>query len=349
MSSTTTSTTHTKKRILLIGGTGAQGQVVVRSIAPGGENSPYSLRILTRDPTNKRVQELYGDDDQVELVKGSFMDFKLVEEYMKGCYGVFVNTDGTVEGPANEVFAGIKLYEMACRVGVKHFIYSSIPYTSKLAGFYTHYDPQHMDTRGRVTDYLRSQPSAKHGPEGLSWTVIQIGLYVENLNDFMAPQILADGTRNFELPLKDGHVFLYGIEDGAYWIRKAFDQKNEYSGVVFDALSEAITGADIAKAYTETTGQKATYTPVDFDAWADSYPRGIADKPISSNDPSGLTWRDNFRMFWNTWADDAILHSAPDLTARRILHPEGCRSVKQWMKSTRYDGTPEPILRLTKQ
>lgn len=54
-------------------------------------------------------------------------------------------------------------------------------------------------------------------------------------------------------------------------------------------------------------------------------------------------------MFYATWADDAILHSAPDLTARRILHPKGCRSVAQWMKDTQYDGTPKPILRLTKQ
>lgn len=60
----------------------------------------------------------------------------------------------------------------------------------------------------------------------------------------MAPQILSDGARNFVLPLKDGHVFLYGIEDGGYWVRQAFDHKNEYSGVVFDALSEAITGAE---------------------------------------------------------------------------------------------------------
>lgn len=113
MTSPHTFTPHRKKRILLIGGTGAQGQVIARAIAPRGEESPYSLRILTRDPTHKRVQELYGEDDKVELVKGelarpsaergrwltastgSFMDdSKRIEEYMKDCYGVFVNTDG---------------------------------------------------------------------------------------------------------------------------------------------------------------------------------------------------------------------------------------------------------------
>lgn len=54
-------------------------------------------------------------------------------------------------------------------------------------------------------------------------------------------------------------------------------------------------------------------------------------------------------MFSNTWGDDAILHSAPDLTERRILHPKGSRTVKQWMIETSYDGTSKPILGLTKQ
>lgn len=59
-----------KKVVLVIGGTGAQGQVISQAIAPRGLDSPYSLKIITRDPTNKRVQELYGDRQEVELVKG---------------------------------------------------------------------------------------------------------------------------------------------------------------------------------------------------------------------------------------------------------------------------------------
>lgn len=56
---------------------------------------------------------------------------RAVEKALQGCYGVFINTDGWVEGPANELYAGIKIYEISNRVpGLKHFIYSSIPYTS---------------------------------------------------------------------------------------------------------------------------------------------------------------------------------------------------------------------------
>ena len=31
---------------------------------------------------------------QVELVRGSFMDFESVERALQDCYGVYVNTDG---------------------------------------------------------------------------------------------------------------------------------------------------------------------------------------------------------------------------------------------------------------
>lgn len=71
-----------KKVVLVIGGTGAQGQVISQAIAPRGVDSPYSLRILTRDPTNKRVQELYGDRQDVELVIG--------EPASVGSVGVFL-------------------------------------------------------------------------------------------------------------------------------------------------------------------------------------------------------------------------------------------------------------------
>ena len=53
-------------------------------------------------------------------------------------------------------------------------------------------------------------------------------------------------------------------------------------------------------------------------------------------------------MFFGMWGDDAILHGAPDLTERRQLHPDGARTVAQWMKRVHYDGIPKKVLALTK-
>lgn len=57
----------------------------------------------------------------------------MVSEAFKGCYGAFINTDTYTVGEEKEIWAGIKLYEIARRTpGMKHFIWSNLDYGSKV-------------------------------------------------------------------------------------------------------------------------------------------------------------------------------------------------------------------------
>jgi uncharacterized protein YbjT (DUF2867 family) len=61
-----------KKLILVIGATGAQGLAVVNALlapAADGSPSPYAVRALSRDPESRRAQELKAMG--VEVVKGT--------------------------------------------------------------------------------------------------------------------------------------------------------------------------------------------------------------------------------------------------------------------------------------
>ena len=63
--------TETKKLILIIGGTGAQGIAVTNALLASSEDgtpSPYAVRILTRNPDGRRAKELQAKG--VELVVG---------------------------------------------------------------------------------------------------------------------------------------------------------------------------------------------------------------------------------------------------------------------------------------
>jgi uncharacterized protein YbjT (DUF2867 family) len=55
------------KRILVIGGTGAQGSAVVEKLL--ATEPPFTVRALSRDPDAPSVQEKFKDT-AVELVKG---------------------------------------------------------------------------------------------------------------------------------------------------------------------------------------------------------------------------------------------------------------------------------------
>ncbi|KAJ7909471.1 hypothetical protein B0H13DRAFT_2330290 [Mycena leptocephala] len=72
------------KLILVIGATGAQGQVVVEALlAPDahGNASPYSVHALTRDPTSKHALELTAQG--VEFIE----DLDSVAHALDGAYG----------------------------------------------------------------------------------------------------------------------------------------------------------------------------------------------------------------------------------------------------------------------
>jgi uncharacterized protein YbjT (DUF2867 family) len=88
----------TSKRILVIGGTGAQGFEVVKALVEAEE--PFTVRVLSRNPDSEAVRQTFKAYPQVDFFKGSFMDFATVEKALEDCYGAYVNTDGMFETPA---------------------------------------------------------------------------------------------------------------------------------------------------------------------------------------------------------------------------------------------------------
>jgi uncharacterized protein YbjT (DUF2867 family) len=94
------------KFILVIGGTGAQGQAVVKALlepSSDGTPSPYTVRILTRNPDHPKVKAEFNHPN-IELVQGSFTDLATVERALEGVWGAYINTDGFTVGEQAETY-----------------------------------------------------------------------------------------------------------------------------------------------------------------------------------------------------------------------------------------------------
>ena len=115
------------KLILVIGGTGAQGQAVVKALvepSSDGAPSPYTVRILTRNPDHPKVKAEFNHPN-VELVQGSFTDLAKVERALKGVWGAYINTDGFTVGEQAETYYGLRIFELAaCVPTLKHYVCS---------------------------------------------------------------------------------------------------------------------------------------------------------------------------------------------------------------------------------
>jgi hypothetical protein len=224
--------TSTKKIILVIGGSGAQGTAVIKQLLrpdrTSGEPSPYFIRLLTRDPSHRRIKDEFQSPD-IEVVQGSFLDFKSVLKALENCYGVFVNTDGFTVGEQAELFAGMRIFELAKQVGtLKHYIYSGLDYILKKVNYNPIYYCDHYNGKSRVAEWMELQPSDNNG---MVWSVLTTGPYIENLRGGLyAPRILEDGTRVFVAPLGKGHVPIVSVVDIGYFVRYIFDHRTETSG-----------------------------------------------------------------------------------------------------------------------
>lgn len=85
---------HATSTIFVIGDTGAQGMPIVRALVA---DKKYSVRVLTRDATSPRAQELLALGN-VSFLEGSFADEDVLREGFRSCDGAFVNIDGVQDG-----------------------------------------------------------------------------------------------------------------------------------------------------------------------------------------------------------------------------------------------------------
>ena len=60
---------------------------------------------------------------------------------MQGVYGAWVNTDGFTIGEQKELFAGMRIFEIAKRAGsVRHYVWSNLDYASKVCVYFRNHD-----------------------------------------------------------------------------------------------------------------------------------------------------------------------------------------------------------------
>ncbi|KAF7340370.1 NmrA-like family domain-containing protein 1 [Mycena venus] len=337
-----------KKLILVIGATGAQGQAVIDALlAPdaSGQASSYTIRALTRDPSNPLAQKLAQRG--VECVKGSFMDFASVAHALEGCYGAWVNTDGFTVGEMEEIYAGMRIYEVAKRVpSLRHYVWSNVRYVLKNANYNPDYAVDHMNAKGRVGEWLSVQPSSLE--DGLTWSQVTTGPYMDMLKGglFTPLNVRKDGTVVFASPLGDGHVPMIALKDLGWWARYTFDHRAEVSGRELNVNSECVQWDDLVKTFTKVTGKPAVYKRLTMDEFFDVFDPEWLDAPVASDKKKGdgsKTIRQNFQAFLTVLRDDIV---DKDMGWIRSVHP-GTYTLERWMRENEYNGRGDSILKNT--
>lgn len=301
----------------------------------------YAVRVITRNAAASEAQML-AKLPGVTIVEGNCYDEPTLRNILPGVDRVFANTNGSVIGEMAEVYWGIRLYELSREFGVKHFVWASLPYVSKLGNFNNKYKVGHCDGKAKVTEFISAQPKSP-----MAWSIITSCLYIECLYEFLLPIYEPrDDTYVFAIPLGQGRCSLISLDDNAAYIRWALDNPSQSNGLNLNVVTEAVTGDELAAVFSKVTGKKSVYKDVSLDEYFRLFVYPDPDSKMgltgAATDNTLLTVRKNFSGLWNTWKDGLWTEDYEVLD--RIL-PTRYKSVEEWMVKTGYTGEGAPLLK----
>ena len=145
-----------RKLLAIFGATGNQGGSVIDAVLASHDlQQKYSLRGISRDPASGKSKALA--EKGVEMVQADLNDVDSMKTAVKGSYGVFGVTDfWSVMSKDIEIQQGKNIFEACQAEGVKHYIFSTLPYAEKITnGALNRVD--HFDSKAIVAEHVEAK------------------------------------------------------------------------------------------------------------------------------------------------------------------------------------------------
>ncbi|KAH8894499.1 NAD(P)-binding protein [Thozetella sp. PMI_491] len=316
-------------KILVLGGAGAQNCAVARELV---KNTSFSVTVLSRDIQSKHSQGL-ATLPGISLLEGDCYDEETLVSAFRGVDGCFVNTNGFAIGEKAEIFWGIRMYEIAYAAGVKHFVYSSLPYVSKKSGFNPKYYVPFVDGKGKVADYLKAQPTDR-----MNWTLLESGPYAESqlVNSYF-PTKDEQGVWVFQNPIgHNGALALVCLQDFGWFARYVFEKPEEFRGDLLSVGIDHVSGTDLARAWSAVTREPSRFEPLDLLEVAKTWPTANIGQDGSPgfNDPTLKNMAGHFVPWFTIWSESGGNKGLWTKDYERLdrIYPERIRTIEQWMR-----------------
>jgi uncharacterized protein YbjT (DUF2867 family) len=255
-----------KKIIVVLGATGAQGGGLARAILNDPE-SPFQVRAVTRTSGSDKAAELKRLG--AEVVEADLDDVASLKRAFDGAYGAFCVTNFW------EHFSGDKenaqaenLAEAAQAAGLQHVIWSSFTDTRDWLPLSDDRMPVLQDKYNVPHFYAKGEAHAYFTDRGVPTTFLLTSYYWENMIYFgTGPQRGPDGVLALTMPMGDKKLSGMTSEDigkAAYGI---FKQGDQYIGKTVGVAGEHLSGQEMADALSKALGEDVRYNEVPADVY----------------------------------------------------------------------------------
>ncbi|KAJ7176976.1 NAD(P)-binding protein [Mycena filopes] len=255
--------------ITIFGATGCQGSAVVNAVLADGS---YTPRAVSRNPGSAACKALRARG--VEVVAGNLFDQESLKIAMRGTDAVFGVTNfwdpeiypANLEGKG-EIFQGQNLVDAAKYVGVKFFIWSSLPNSTKESkGLFP--NVWHLENKAIIEEYLKSSD--------IPHAILLTGWFGESFWRWNYLRPTPNGGYNIAVA-----TFTPQHEQGFTWVAHDLgaaavallthypDPSKGVLGKSYPVISFRRTYADVAAAIAKEIGREVTFTTVETEGDAE--------------------------------------------------------------------------------
>lgn len=250
-----------RKRITVVGATGAQGGGLVRAIL-ADPAAGFTARAVTRNPRSEKAIALA--DAGVEVVGADLDDPESLRAAFRGAHGAFCVTNFWEHfSPEKELAQARAMADAARAEGVAHVVWSTLEDTRRfvpledprLPTLMGKYKVPHFDAKGEANAFFTSS--------GVPTTLLHTSFYWDNILYFgMEPKRGADGKLAFVLPMADRKLPGIAAEDIGRCALGVFRRGDELAGRSIGIAGGHPTGAEMASALGKALGEEVAYSYV---------------------------------------------------------------------------------------
>jgi len=231
-----------KKKILVLGANGKQGNVVAHALIKSGK---FKVCCLVKEPHTQRAQILLAKGAHV--LQGNPVNIDDVRSAMKNCYGVFNVQNYWKVGVETEYKEGKTVGDAAKELNIQHIIHSSLDYTQKVTGV----PLIHANVKAEIEEHFKSL--------NLPLTVLYLRPFLHHfLRDF-AP-VVDKGVYVFRngagahTPLA-----LFDVEDLGEIVTRIFENSDKFLGKSLVLGGDVTTMEEFVQTFSKITRNTAFY------------------------------------------------------------------------------------------
>lgn len=292
---------NSRPRILVIGGTGAQGGSVARHLLAEGR---CRVRCLTRRLDSVCASALA--DAGAEVVQGDMADRDSLDAALAGCEAAFGVTNYFEHFDA-EYTLGAQFVDAVIDSAVEHLVLSTLPSASGLsAGKLV---VPHFEQKARLEALVQQRE--------MMATFVHVAFYYENFFYNCPPRRQEDSSYGFGFPLGDAALSAVAVEDVGGVVAAILRNPAQFQGKTVQIVGDQRPAAAYAAIIGRVTGRTVRYQHI---------PReDFAALPI----PGAAALADMFELYRSHVRADP-----KDLAASRRLYP-GMLDFESWAEANR--------------